>query len=489
MNPREIPHDPATYRVAELRRHFVRRRDHMLCGIARADITPPLGTPCSLGLDDECERVLDTPYVRALVFDDGATAACLLSADVIGLGQQAHADLGRAVAAATGIPAEGVLAHGTHSHESATVMVDENRELERFGLVFARPAYYQVFIAAAADAARRAWQSRAPVTAAWGRGRVEGVASNRRIIDEQGQVLMRYSNSTAELRDYPEGDIDPYVRALRLTREDGSGEAISLNYCCHPTAAGGDEERYVTGTSPARRCACSKRSGPAAQRRGGPSPARPGRACTYFTGPCGDINPGKYTGDRGTPDDRIRDVERLGARLAAGARAALAEVRPVALGQVRLARLPLALPHREGLRGVDVLEAELERAVASYREAKRRGERVPGGGDIRRLVHSLAVQRASSGGAVQTEVAALGLGEAAFCFLPGECFLEIGRALWSAYPNLALQVVAPADYTPSYIAVPEAYAQGGYETSVAQVGPEAFGLVVEAGLAALAQVV
>ena len=50
-------------------------------GFASAEITPPLGTPCALGLDNEAEAILGPVYVRATVLGEGATAVGLLSAD------------------------------------------------------------------------------------------------------------------------------------------------------------------------------------------------------------------------------------------------------------------------------------------------------------------------------------------------------------------------------------------------------------------------
>ncbi|MHB0875116.1 MAG: neutral/alkaline non-lysosomal ceramidase N-terminal domain-containing protein [Anaerolineae bacterium] len=443
----------------------------MKIGIANADITPALGVPCSEGLDDECERVLDAPHIRALMLDDDDTRICLLSADVIGMGQETHAVLRGVVSEATGIPEANVVAHATHSHEAPTVQIAQNRELEPYGLRFADPGYYQQFLEAAASAVRAAQAGLAPASAAWGMGKVQGVASNRRIVDESGQILMRYSNSTAELRAYPDGEIDPWVRVLRFA--GAGGEALSLNYCCHPTAAGGDEERYATADFPGAAMRLLEAE-------------RPGRTCTYFTGPCGNVNPGKYTGDRGTPDDRIRDVQRLGARLAEGARLALADMAPVEWGSLRLVRRPVALPLREGMPTIAELEAMLVDAVATYRRAKVRGERLIGGGDIRRIVHRLVTLRLSRDGAIPTEVVAIAAGRLAFCFLPGECFLELAQGLWARFPDLRLQVVAPADYSVGYVAVPGAYSQGGYETSVALVGPDAFGMLLGAAADALA---
>jgi len=443
-------------------------------GMAKVDITPPLGTPCSLGLDDGCELIFDPPFVRALVLSDGEKTVCVLSADLIGLQHETHRDLQQAIYEKTGIPPEHVVAHATHTHEAPNVQIGNNRELAPYGLVFADPDYYQTFLGAAARAAASALADLFPASVETGRGLVQGVASNRRLIDENGQVLMRYSRPGPELRAYPEGDIDPWVRVIRLREQSGEREALILNYCCHPTAAGGDEERYATADFPGHAMRLLEAE-------------RPGRFCTYFTGPCGDINPGKYVGDGNSPEDRMRDVRLLGSRLAEGIRAALRDMAPLRRSGLNLMRQPLALPLRSDLPSREELRASLAEAVQQYREAKRRGERVPGGGDIRRLAYKLQILRLSENGSLPTEVVALRIGEAALCFLPGECFLALARSLWRAFPDTPLLPVAPTHYM-SYIPTPESYQAGGYEPGVAHVGPEAFQTLVEAATRTISQV-
>lgn len=441
-------------------------------GFARQDITPALGTPCSLGLDDECQEVFDPPFVRVLALQDGGEPVLLLSTDLIGLQQRNQRDVKSVLSAATGVPRDRVVAHATHSHESPTVHVANNVPLEPYGLQFADPKYYRLFLDGAAEAARQAVAGMFDADASWGRGRVSGVASNRRILNEQGKARLRGSRPDAEMRSHPEGDFDPWVRVLRLSEAGGSREVLLLNYCCHPTAAGGDEEWYVTADFPGETMRLLEAE-------------RPGRACTYFTGPCGNINPGKYVGDGQEPADRIRDVRLLGGRLAEGVRAALRDLEPIEGEGLHFATRPVRMPIREEVPERAELESELEAAVAVYRQAKAQGRRLPGGGEIRRLAHKLQLRAHTDDGFLPTEVAALRWGDFAAAFLPGECFLEIARDIWDRFPDLKLVPVAAVDYTLGYVPTPETYEQGGYEAEVANVSAEGFGTLVAAGFAAM----
>ncbi|NPV07941.1 MAG: hypothetical protein HPY83_08265 [Anaerolineae bacterium] len=444
-------------------------------GFARQDITPPLGVPCSLGLDDECQEIFDPPHVRALLLSDGEDRVLLLSTDLIGLQRRNQLDLKRAIGAATGLPEGRILAHATHTHEAPTVQVANNEPLEPYGLVFADPSYYRTFLDRAVAAAQEAVSDTFEVEASWGRGRVVGVASNRRILDEQGRLHWRSSRPPAEARELPEGEIDPWVRVLRLSEIGGPREVLLLNYCCHPTAAGGDEEWYVTADFPGEAMRLLETE-------------RPYRYCTYFTGPCGNINPGKYVGDGQEPSDRVRDVRVLGRNLADGVRAALREMEPVQGDGLRFHSRTVRMPLREDLPTRAKLEGQLRAAVEVYRQAQREGRRLPGGGDIRRLAHKLQLLRLTEDGVLPTDVAALRWGSFAAALLPGECFLEIAESLWRQFPDLNLVPVAPIDYSLGYVPTPETFQQGGYEAGVANVSPLGFETLVEAATKALQEV-
>jgi len=442
------------------------RAEVLRVGVGRRAITPPLGTPCSLGLDDECEQIFDTPHVRALSLANGSGAVCLVAADVIGLQQRTIAELRAAVAERTGLPKEAIIAHGTHTHQAPAVHIANNVPLAPYGLHFADPHYYRFFLEQTALAAQDAVRSASPARAWVGAGRVEGVASNRRFVDAAGALHWRSSRPAAALRELPEGEIDPFVRVLRFQREAEPQEVLVLNYCCHPTASGGDEERYVTADFPGEAMRLLEE-------------ARPGRWCMYFTGPCGDINPGKHVGDGQEPEDRIRDVRLLGQRLAQGVQETLRGMRP-AEAALRLARREVQLPLRADLPTAAELEERLAAAVAEYRAAKAAGRRLPGGGPVRRLVHLLQLRAVASGDVIRVEVVALGLAQGvAMAFLPGECFLALSRELARGFQGM-LFPVAPTDYSAGYIPTPEAYDQGGYEPQVAVVAPEAFGVLLAA---------
>lgn len=65
---------------------------------------------------------------------------------------------------------------------------------------------------------------------------------------------------------------------------------------------------------------------------------------------------------------------------------------------------------------------------------------------------------------VRTQVAALRMGDAAFCFIPGEPFAETGLAIRANSPFRSTFVAGYAEGSIGYIPTDEAFREGGYET-------------------------
>ena len=105
-------------------------------GFARRDITQPLGTPSSLGLNVPVEEIWDPLTATACVVEAGGERFAIVGMDLCGLLAASHTAIREAVAAATegAIPADRVVVNASHSH-SAPYLSDELQELLRpFGL-------------------------------------------------------------------------------------------------------------------------------------------------------------------------------------------------------------------------------------------------------------------------------------------------------------------------------------------------------------------
>lgn len=456
----------------------------MRVGYGRCVITPGLGTPCALGLADELIEVFDDLHARAVWLEVGGQAVLIAAADVIGLYQSDCEGFAAAMAEATGVPPERIVLHATHTHQTANSRWEVARLLLPYGLAedFSSTAFRDLLARGFVEAARQAVQTATQCDMAYGEAKVEGIASNRRVPTGEGdRVVFRASRPPAELRARPEGWIDPTLR-LVLFRARGTGALIGLcNYSCHPSVSGGDEGPYATGDFPAVGMRMAE--------------ATLGEVrLLHLTGPCGEINPGKYvSSDSGAPEDRKADLQRLGARYAdAIVRAVMsAEAEPeaedLAIAWIR----PLELSVADALPDEEEFARRLEAAAAEYRQTGRDG---PGYQMVRRAVYWYNARLNTREGRLQTRAAALRLGQVCFSFMPGEVFLRLGdelrRRLAGRRPELRLVNVAHCmDHNTSYVVPPECFAQGGYEPTATPLGPKAYGELLEAVDGLLAAVV
>lgn len=439
-------------------------------GLGKACITPPLGTLCAQGLGAECEAILDDVFVRAVVLRSGERTVCLLSADVLGIDRKDIEEMRAAVTAATGIPADHISCHTTHSHESPGARTQSTHALLPYGLTFHSPDFYRQLLDGAARAAEQGLASARPCLLRCGKAVVEDIASNRRCgvfrDDDRTLPWMRSSRALPEHRALPIGDIDPLVRVLVFADPTGSPFGLLVSYACHVTVAGGDEAPYITSDFPGEAIRCLE--------------AEDGLAAIHFTGAAGDINPGKFTGSGNAIEERVADVKLLGGRYLQAVRQALASAAPLPAGRLLWGTRPLFLPVREDLPTRLQLAAAVEKGVVAYLAAPE------GSPERAHLGTSMCRDLLYSGAASQivgqhfaTEVAALRIGDFGSVFLPGECFLSIDRQIRSSVGLHNLVIIAYSDLGMSYVCSRQACEEGGYGPQASLLSADAADLLVD----------
>jgi hypothetical protein len=185
-------------------------------GAAKVDITPA-------PLPKNSEGILDRIYARAIVIDNGATRAALVSADTGMLGEQVWKSISQRIEKELGIPAQNLIMNPTHTHSASGGSAD------------------QVFnvIKAAKDKLQ-------PARIGYGTG-VSYINIQRNIID-------RKTNKWWEGANY-DGPSDKTVAAIKFESMKGEPIAVYFNYACHAVVTGntdmlssdfpGEAERYI----------------------------------------------------------------------------------------------------------------------------------------------------------------------------------------------------------------------------------------------------
>ncbi len=407
------------------------------------DATPPDGS--ALTYDPMKEAGELTLRARGFALSGAGEPVVVCAVDWIGIGNAGHDAFRDALAAAAGTTRERVAVQALHQHDAPICDFSAAAVLEDAGLpaiVFDRKITQPVIDRAAA-ALKEAMTRARPVThVSMGRAEVREVASNRRIVGEDGKVRAVRFTTTKDpaLRAEPEGVIDSQAVVIGLW--DGEKPVVALSYyATHP------QSYYRTGVA----------------NPDFPGMARflrqtdvPGVLHVHFTGAGGNIGAGKYN------DGATENRPVLAKRLADGlARAwAAAEKRPL---------------------GAEDVGWEVERvtlAPAAHLKAEELAASLSGGqakpASILGTAAQLAWVRRMEGG-TKLEISCLRLGSARILHMPGELFVEYQLAAAQLRPDLTVAMAAYGDYGPGYIGTARAYAEGGYETQPDSsfVGPEA----------------
>ena len=168
-------------------------------GAAKVDITPA-------PLPKNSEGILDHIYARAIVIDNGATSAALVSADTGMLGEQVWRTVSQRIEKELGIPAQNLIMNPTHTHSASGGSAD------------------QIF-----NAIKAAKEKLQPARIGYGTG-VSYINVNRNIID-------RKTNKWWEGPNY-DGPSDKTVAVIKFETTNGEPIAVYYNYACHAVVTG-----------------------------------------------------------------------------------------------------------------------------------------------------------------------------------------------------------------------------------------------------------
>jgi len=184
-------------------------------GVARANITPPVGTIAnggkpSIGITTEL-------YAKALVFDDGRMKAALVTADVLLLGKQVVAETRARIEEMTDIPGAHVMFGASHTHSGAVTTMRD-----RWSTIEHDPSYVDQLVAKMAGAVAEANLGLSEARIGAGEGHADA-AINRWISTPEG----------AKWAPNPEGPVDDTLSVLRVDGPDGQPRAALVDYAAH----------------------------------------------------------------------------------------------------------------------------------------------------------------------------------------------------------------------------------------------------------------
>ena len=288
----------------------------------------------------------------------------------------------------------------------------------------------------------------------FGEAKVDKVASNRRLLGENGKVKkMRFSASKdPEAIAAPEGVIDPWLKSVSFWNGE-EAVAVLTYYATHP------QSHYRKGDVTCEFVGIARN---AREKKLGDVPH------IHFTGAAGNIAAGKY--NDGEPETRPILASRVEAAMK-GAWEATEKSR-VSAKDIEWRSRYTALPIGQHLQ-----EESLRERLANKKLSD--GERL---GAATKLAW---LSRTEAG--LGVDVSVLRVGKNWLLNMPGELFVEYQLAAQAMKPGEEVCMAAYEDYGPGYIGTEIAYTQGGYETSegASNVAPEVEKVLMDAMAAVL----
>lgn len=416
------------------------------------DVTPPIGSPLCDGLVPEASKIDDELFVRGVVLLGAGDPIVLCAVDFVGIGNGGYDAWRETLARGAGTTASRVAVHTLHQHDAPGCDFDAEELLVEQGIggkACDIPFLKDVLIRLEASV-KESLSSAHPFThIGTGTARVERVASNRRILGDDGKVkIVRYSSTNdADAIAAPEGLVDPMLKLLSFWNDDVPFASITY-YATHP------QSHYGKGAVSSDFVGLAR----AARDR-----AQLNVFHVHFNGAGGNVAAGKY--NNGSQEARIELTERLayGMQQAwdTGTRF------PVTSDDIEWRVEPVVLPLRDRLQNLADSEKTLQNEKVTPRERARAARDIA------------YAKRVMAGKAI--DLTCLRLGSAMVLNLPGEIFVEYQLAAQQMRPDRFVCTAGYGDYGPGYIGTAIAYTQGGYETgNVSRTAPEVEAVLIKA---------
>ena len=417
-------------------------------GVFEVDASPPVGSPLAY---DPTEGVLIPLSCRGVVLIGGEQPIVLCAVDWIGISNDGNKRFRETLARAAGTTAARVAVHTLHQHDAPRcdfstdqLLAQQGINQQAFDSLFARRVMER-----AAEAVAQSVRNAERVThLGLGEGRIEKVASNRRILGPDGKVQHIRWTATRDpkVRAMPVGTIDPLVKLISFYNGDRPLVAMTY-YATHP------QSYYRTGQ------ANPDFPGIARDMR----QLQTGVPHLHFNGAGGNIGAGKWN------DGSHENRQILADRVATGMAEAWNSLRkaPLSAEQVSWDFESVQLPA-----AVHLDAGQLTKTLQD--ESADHAQRVAAANNL------VWLRRCQSGDTI--DIGCLRLGRARVLHMPGELFVEYQLAAQAERRDLFVAMAAYGDYAPGYIGTQIAYGQGGYETSTgaSQVAPEVEGVLMGA---------
>jgi neutral ceramidase len=398
------------------------------------------------------EGVHDDLYAKALVLEKDSVKAVIAACDLVGVSRPIVEKARELAQQATGIPGAHIMISATHSHTGPELGA-RLRGVDDATMRLARN-YIDGLPAKIAESVKLADASLAPARVRAAIGREDSLSFIRRYQMKDGTVGWNPGKRNPNIL-RPIGAIDPDVPVVAFDALDGKPLATYVNFACHLDTVGGLEFSADYAYTLAKLIGEVK----------GPD------MLTVFTiGTAGNIN--HVDVNSAEPQKGHGEAARIGTVLAAAVLKACAKLEALDAGSLHVASEIVKIP-TDRIEPGDVEKAR--KIVAAYG--------TPAAGAFLDQVRAFKVLDIEErhGQPLEAEVQVIALGkDLAWIGLPGEIFVDLGRAIKIASPFRFTIVAELANGAIGYVPDRKAYSEGNYEVVNTRCAPGGGEMMVEA---------
>ena len=402
------------------------------------DATPPLGSPVAYA---KARSITDSLKAKGIVITGAGDPVVILAIDWITIANEGMQEFSQKLADAAGTTPDRVTIHVLHQHDTPRCDFSTEKLMADHGLGGTRHdnAYLNRVMDDAVLALSQALKKVKPVTQiGFGEAQVEKVASNRRILGDDGKVaIVRFSKSTdPKAQEVPEGLIDPWLKSVSFW--SGNEPIVTLSYyATHPQSYYGEGDVTAEFIGMARKAR--------EEATGVPQ--------LFFIGAAGNVAAGKYN-DGSVP---MREV--LAERIEKAMEQAWENTEKKKVEKPQWRHTWVQLPIAEHMKK-DSLWTVLKDSVQATPDQRF---------SAARKIAWLDLQEKGRG----INISSLQLGSTWLLHLPSEIFVEYQLYAQSLHPDGHVCTAGYGEGGQGYIGTEIAYTQGGYEVQprVSMVAP------------------
>jgi neutral ceramidase len=392
----------------------------MQAGIAKVNITPPVGLELSGWAFGPSVGILDELYAKLLVLESESNKIVIVTTDLIGFQTEYANNIRYGIAKKLNINAENVMLSASHTHSGpGTMMLRHWGEID---IDYVHNLEKQII-----GAVGMAQNSMQEAKIGVGKGKVEGVGVNR--------------------RDGENGSVDPDVGVIRIDNAQGDMIAVLMNYSCHPVAAH-NYRNMISADYPGYAMNVIEK-------------AKNGKVMAFHTtGAAGDINP------KGLHD--IRYAEKFGNMVGGEALKVAENIETQPALTLGVASRKVKIPVNK-LPSVEELKTEINDSRQRLDNLKQNGNtqytqlmdayiRLEWAEDALSIVQS-----DTQADHLDMEIQAIRINNTVLVAIPGELFVDIGLNIKKASPFPNTFIIEMANGATCYLPTRKAFEKGGYE--------------------------